>query len=102
MPKETLETFINKANQIHENKYDYKNALWKGVGTKLKIICLTHGEFEQTPSNHLMGKGCAYCSGVGRITKEILLERLNKVHGDKYEYILDDKITNTTKIKIKC
>ena len=102
MLKETLETFINKANQIHENKYDYTNALWNGVGTKLKIICLNHGEFEQTPSNHLMGKGCAYCSGVGRLTKEILLERLNKVHGDKYEYILDGKITNTTKIKIKC
>ena len=102
MPKETLETFINKANQIHENKYNYTNALWNGVGTKLKIICLNHGEFEQTPSNHLMGKGCAYCSGVGRITKEILLERIKKVHDNKYEYILDDKITNTTKIKIKC
>ena len=51
MPKETLETFINKANHIHENKYDYTNALWNGVGTKLKIICLNHGEFEQTPSN---------------------------------------------------
>ena len=102
MPKETLETFINKAIQIHNDKYDYKNALWKGVGVKLKIICATHDEFEQTPSNHLMGKGCSYCSGVGRLTKEILLERIKKVHGDKYEYILDGKITNTTKIKIKC
>ena len=27
MPKETLETFINKANQIHENKYDYTNVI---------------------------------------------------------------------------
>ena len=49
-----------------------------------------------------MGKGCAYCSSIGGITKEILLERIKKVHDDKYEYILDGKITNTTKIKIKC
>ena len=95
MAKEILETFIIKAKQIHENKYDYKNALWKGVGVKLEIICAIHGKFEQTPSNHLMGKGCAYCSGVGRITKEILLERIKKIHADKYEYILDNKITNT-------
>jgi hypothetical protein len=102
MTKETLETFINKAKELHNNKYDYKNALWKNVGTKIKIICLIHGEFEQTPSNHLMGKECSYCAGVGRLTKEILLERIKKVHGDKYEYELGDKITNTTKIKIKC
>jgi hypothetical protein len=86
MPKETLNTFIIKAKQIHNDKYNYKIAEWKGVGVKLKIICAIHGEFEQTPSNHLMGKGCAYCSGVGRLTKEILLERIKNIHGDKYEY----------------
>ena len=102
MPKETLETFIDKAKKIHNNKYDYKNAIWKNVGIKLKIICAIHGEFEQTPSNHLMGKGCSYCSGVGRLTKEILLERIKIVHGDKYEYEFSDKITNSTNIKIKC
>ena len=79
-----------------------KNAIWKNVGIKLKIICSIHGEFEQTPSNHLMGKGCSYCSGVGRLTKEILLERIKTVHGDKYEYEFSDKITNSTNIKIKC
>ena len=46
MPKETLETFIDKAKKIHNNKYDYKNAIWKNVGIKLKIICAIHGEFE--------------------------------------------------------
>jgi len=102
MSKETLETFIDKAKKIHNNKYDYKNAIWKNVGIKLKIICAIHGEFEQTPSNHLMGKGCSYCSGVGRLTKEILLERIKIVHGDKYEYEFSDKITNSTNIKIKC
>lgn len=102
MSKETLETFIDKAKQIHNNKYDYKNVLWKNVGVKVKIICLIHGEFEQTPSNHLRGKGCAYCSGVGRLTKEILIERIKNIHGDKYEYEFGDKITLNNKIKIKC
>ena len=102
MSKETFDTFIDKSNHIHNNKYDYKNVLWNSVSKKIKIICTIHGEFEQTPSNHLMGKGCSYCSGVGRITKQIFLERVNKVHGNKYEYIINDKITNSTLIKIKC
>ena len=61
------------------------------------------GEFEQRPSNHLMGKGCSYCSGVGRITKTIFLERVHKIHGDKYEYIIsNNEIRNTKNIEIKC
>jgi hypothetical protein len=27
-----------------------------------------------------MGKGCAYCSGVGRITPTIFLEKAIKIH----------------------
>lgn len=49
-----------------------------------------------------MGKGCSYCNGVGRLTKEILLERIKNIHGDKYAYEFGDKITLTTNIKIKC
>jgi len=102
MSKETLQSFIIKSNNIHNNNYDYNNAVWQGVGKKIKIVCKIHGEFEQTPSNHLMGKGCAYCSGVGRLTKTIFLERAKKIHGDKYEYIINDKITNTSLITIIC
>jgi len=102
MKKETLETFITQAKIIHNNKYNYKNAIWQGVGKKIKIICAIHGEFEQTPSNHLMKKGCAYCNGIGRLTKEIFLNRAKNIHNDKYEYIIDNKITNLTLIKIKC
>ena len=103
MEKYNIQTFIKKSNEIHNNKYDYTNIIWKNVGVKVSIKCNEHGNFEQTPSNHLMGKGCSYCSGVGRITKDIFLERAKKVHSEKYEYILnDDKITNTKEVQIKC
>ena len=70
---------------------------------KLKLYAIEHGEFEQRPSNHLMGKGCSYCSGVGRITKTIFLERAHKIHGDKYEYIIsNNEVRNTKNIEIKC
>ena len=101
--KYNSELFIQESTKIHNNKYDYSNIIWKNTGIKVKIICNEHGEFEQRPSNHLMGKGCSYCSGVGRITNTIFLERAHKIHGDKYEYIIsNNEVRNTKNIEIKC
>jgi hypothetical protein len=97
------EIFIKLSNDKHKNKYDYKKVNFINKSTKVIITCKTHGDFEQTPTNHLMGKGCAYCAGVGKITKQIFLERVNLIHGDKYEYILNDEhIINTKNIEIIC
>jgi hypothetical protein len=101
--KYNSELFIQESTKIHNNKYDYSNIIWKNTGIKVKIICNEHGEFEQRPSNHLMGKVCSYCSGVGRITKTIFLERAHKIHGDKYDYIIsNNEVRNTKNIEIKC
>ena len=58
--RDTKEFFVEKANKIHKNKYlypgDYKNNM-----TDIKISCPTHGDFYQTPGNHLAGKGCKRC-----------------------------------------
>lgn len=57
----TTTTFIEKANEIHNNKYDYSKVDFKNVNTKVIIICTRHGEFEQMPYNHLKGQGCRKC-----------------------------------------
>ena len=57
----TQETFIEKANAVHNNKYDYSDVIFKNVNTKVKIICPKHGMFEQLPYNHLKGQGCRKC-----------------------------------------
>ena len=62
MNKQTLENFINRANQIHNNKYDYSEFVYVNWKTKVKIICPIHGIFEQTPGIHLSGHGCLKCS----------------------------------------
>lgn len=58
----TLEEFIEKANIIHKNLYDYPNQSYKNMQTPIKIICNKHGIFEQLPSNHLRGSGCPICN----------------------------------------
>jgi very-short-patch-repair endonuclease len=58
---QTTEQFIEKARKIHGDKYDYSKTNYEKSHTKVCIICPKHGEFWQTPHNHLKGKGCAYC-----------------------------------------
>ena len=54
--------WVIKANKIHKNEYSYLLTEYTGAKNKIKIICKIHGEFEQTPSNHLQGKICKYCA----------------------------------------
>jgi hypothetical protein len=49
--------FIEKATTKHNNKYIYTKSNYITAKTKLTITCPIHGDFEQTPTNHLAGKG---------------------------------------------
>jgi len=63
--KLTNEIFIEKANKIHNNKYDYSLVNYKNAKTKVKIICNEddHGIFELISDSHLRKKrGCPKCS----------------------------------------
>ena len=60
------EEFINNANKTHFNKYDYSKVEYINYTTKVCIICSKHGEFWQTPGNHLQGQGCPKCKLVGQ------------------------------------
>jgi len=51
--KLTLEEFIEKAKKVHCNKYDYSKVEYINTDTKIILICREHGEFSQTPDNHL-------------------------------------------------
>lgn len=58
----TTEEIIEEFRCVHGNKYDYSNVEYQGKDKKVRIICLEHGEFTQTPSAHLIGQGCPLCS----------------------------------------
>ena len=59
--KLTKDEFIEKAILVHKNKYDYSKVEYKNYSSKVCIICPEHGEFWQTPNNHLFGAGCPTC-----------------------------------------
>ena len=102
-----LHKFIERSNEIHNNKYDYSLVNYINNRTKIKIICLIHGIFEQTPDGHLSEKGCPKCgvkrrSEKNRGTTKNFIERSNEIHNNKYDYSLVEYINNQTKIKIIC
>ena len=60
--EELVQDFVERAKEIHENIYDYTQFEYVNAATKGKIICSIHGEFWQSPSNHLRRKKCPMCS----------------------------------------
>ncbi len=60
--RSNTEQFIAKAKRVHGDKYDYSLVSYEGVDLSVKIICRTHGEFEQQPHSHLSGSGCRKCT----------------------------------------
>ena len=87
------DTFVEKAKNIHNDRYDYSKVQYVNAHTKVCIICTEHGEFWQTPNNHLNGNGCPLCKnrkiGDGlRDTVEGFIEKSNELN----------EITNCLKI----
>jgi hypothetical protein len=98
----TNEDFINISYEIHGNKYDYSLVDYQGFNGKVKIKCLKHGIFEQTPQAHLnLRQGCPKCVGMNKTTEEFIYEA-RLIHGDKYEYSLVDYVNSKLKINIIC
>lgn len=57
-----MNKFLEKANQIHNSRYDYSNSSYVNNKVEIEIICPKHGNFLQRPDNHLQGNGCPNCS----------------------------------------
>jgi hypothetical protein len=57
----TTDKFIEKAKELHGDRYDYSKVIYKTTTDKVIITCPVHGDFESKPNNHLNGKGCKQC-----------------------------------------
>ena len=99
--RKTVEEFINDAISVHGNKYDYSKVNYINNKTKVCIICPVHGEFWQTPHEHL-SCGCDKCSGTYKLSKEEFVERSICIHDNKYDYSKVNMINCETKVCIIC
>ena len=96
------EIFISKAIKIHGNKYDYSKVDYINAKTKVIILCNIHGEFSQTPSNHLSNFNCQKCSNNFKLNTQIFIEKSKQIHENKYDYSKVEYINTDTPVIISC
>jgi hypothetical protein len=101
--KSNNKNFIVKATSIHDHKYDYSLVEYHNAHTHVKIICKTHGEFEQAPTHHLNGRGCPQCFyDDSKVGLDQFIQRSNAIHNYKYDYSLAIYTRSDEKLKIIC
>lgn len=102
--KNSLEQFIEKANQVHSGKYSYDKAVYVNTTTPILIKCDVHGYFYQTPDHHTNGKcGCPQCYLENKVldTKSFI-ERASIIHNNTYDYSNVVYTTTNVKVSIRC
>jgi hypothetical protein len=105
------EQFLEKIYKKFGNKFTFDLTNYSGItGNKIKVICPIHGEFEQTPRNliqPLCKTGCKQCGLESKNkskTKDLnnFLEKANKIHNNKYDYICDNYVNRKSKVIVIC
>ena len=94
-----MEAFLQKAKQVHGDRYNYEKVKYVNSGTKVTITCSRHGDFQIRPACHTNQKqGCAECGKNTRVDTQECLSRLRVVFGDRYQY--DNVVYNDAKTPI--
>ena len=94
--------FLSRSKKIHGDKFDYSKVDFIKESLEVTIICPIHGEFQQIARSHLDGRGCARCSGVGRLNTEEVIRRFRETNGDKYDYSKVVYETQNKKVIVIC
>lgn len=99
----TTEIFVKKATEKFNGKYDYSKTIYTGYYNEVVIICPLHGEFLQSPKNHMISTvGCRKCCENHGSTTEKFIAKAIAVHGDKYDYSKTVYIKSNQKVIITC
>jgi very-short-patch-repair endonuclease len=95
--------FILLSKEIHGDKYLYGNTIYNGSHSDVIITCKIHGDFNQSPTNHLRDKGCNLCAKEStRLDIYNFINRCNLTHNNLYDYSLVEYKNLREKISINC
>lgn len=99
--KLTTDEFIQKANIIHNNFYNYDKTVYELSSKKVIITCPIHGDFQQTPNHHLDGEGCPICKqSKGEKLVEKILQKYNIPFEREVTFHVDDIVKNKKEFRI--
>jgi hypothetical protein len=99
----TFLEWVEIANNVFNNKYEYNKIYKKDKYMFFEIICKNHGIFEKKIQNHILKKqGCPLCSKPSKLTTDLFIQRALLIHNNKYDYSLVHYTHGKTNIKIIC
>ena len=113
----TTDQFISRSRASHGDRYDYSQAVYRGSQKKVRIICPTHGSFDQIAKEHMDGSGCQKCwfdamangalrngrpRGGKPEARDVALKKFLFQHGPRYDYSRVVYVNNNTPIEIIC
>lgn len=104
----TTEQFIEKAKNIHGDKYGYQEVCYVNAKTKVKVFCKKHEYFFlTTPCAMLGGRGCPKCGLERRVNKrrgtlENFIKKSKEVHGEQFDYSEAKYVNSHVKVKLFC
>lgn len=102
------DTFVERANKIHSNKYQYDMGTFKSMTDRMTISCPIHGKFSQLAYSHVEGKGCRLCANIeyGKVqiaeSRSQFYVRASEAHNNKYNYSKVVYITARDLVTIIC
>ena len=98
----TDEEFKEQCRKVWGDRYDLSEVNYEKNKKKIKVICREHGPFNVSADNFKAGHGCPKCASVQRYTTEEWVEKVNELHGGKYDYSKTIYTTATGKVTIIC
>lgn len=114
-PRYTLDDYLKMEHKKFGNKFDLSKFVFNGMHEKSIYICHCkdcngneHGEYEQTPSDHIRAKtGCPYCGNEliaesQRSNTEEFISKAKKIWGDDYIYDNVNYISARDNIEVIC
>lgn len=102
LQRKSLDKFMSEANLVHGGRYDYSDVNYITSKKHVLINCPVHGAFNQTPDNHLSGRGCKYCGGTTKLNNKSFIRKLYNLYGDDFIYDKIDYINMSTLVTVTC
>lgn len=101
--KVTIEEFIQRAKEVHKNFYLYNNVKYVKMLEKVCITCTRHGDFWQTPADHLSKHGCPKCKADKQsFSWQDMYQQFPDESKNYYTYDETTYKRNSIKMKIIC
>lgn len=100
--------FIEKAKEVHGDKFDYSKSEYTKNKEKIVVTCRLHGDFKVLPNNHLIGfGGCSACkieAVTQRITKTYneFISEAEIIHKGFYDYTETKYLRSNKEVDIHC